>query len=175
MISSNTWVARSLAPTLQILRWVLIIMLALLVPAMVVALLVPHSVSIAELLGQAVAPTPSTGDPATVLILAYACANLALMLVIVAKLRRMMHAVAAGQPFERANTTRLRQIAAAMAGLAFLATLVRPFVPGLARPGIHLATPDLNLGLWLAALVMLVFAEVFREGARLRDDADMTI
>jgi hypothetical protein len=34
---------------------------------------------------------------------------------------------------------------------------------------------DFNLTIWFAVLVVLVLAEVFREGARLRREAELTI
>ena len=167
--------ARTVGAALTVARWVLTLILLLFVPATIISVFLPGGLSIAALLSGAGRRGEVPGAYSAGSILAYASGNLALALVIVMALRQMMRTVSAGQPFDPANTVRLRRIAAAMAGLALLATLVRPMIPALARSARHLATPDLNLGLWLGALVVLVLAEIFREGTRLREDADMTI
>ena len=42
-------------------------------------------------------------------------------------------------------------------------------------PRLHGSGLDLNLSGWFAVLVVFVLAEVFREGARLRTEAELTI
>lgn len=167
--------ARYIEVALIIARWVFIVMLTVMVPAMILSFFMPDGMSISGIMTRAGTPADTHVSHFAGPVLAYASANLALALVIVAKLRHMMRTVTTGQPFDLANTIRLRRISAAMAGLALLATFMRPLIPGLARPLVNMATPDLNLGLWLAALVVLVLAEIFREGTRLREDADMTV
>jgi hypothetical protein len=96
------------------------------------------------------------------------------VLVIVQRLRRVFGAMTAGDPFHPDNVRRLRVIALVLAlieinNYAFGA--IDRFVLG-ARG--HSAF-TLNLTAWFAVLVIVVLAEVFREGARLRRDAELTI
>ena len=41
--------------------------------------------------------------------------------------------------------------------------------------GVNRQEPDLSLTAWFSVLVVFVLAEVFREGARLRREAELTI
>ena len=85
-------------------------------------------------------------------------------------MRRVMRTVARGEPFHRDNPRNLRLIALALAvvsGCSLAADL-------LVRTGAN-DRPDLDLTSWLSVLVVLVLAEVFREGARLRADAELTV
>lgn len=167
--------ARNIGVTLIVAKWVFLILLALMVPAMILSFLMPDGLSISGMVGRVGMPAQVRGSYFVGPVLGYASANLALALMIVTRLHSIMCTVATGRPFDPANSGRLRRIAAAIAGLAVLATVIRPLIPGLGRPIANMATPDLNLGLWLAAAVVFVLAEVFREGASLREDADMTV
>lgn len=95
-------------------------------------------------------------------------------LVVVVNLRRIMKTVAGGMPFAIANVGRLRTIAGAMAAL-----LIGQVMTGLVLPARLRELGDVhdgfNAGLFLGLLVVLVLAEVFREGARLHDDVEGTI
>ena len=42
-------------------------------------------------------------------------------------------------------------------------------------PGVDHVEPKLSLTAWFSVLVVFVLAEVFREGARLRREAELTI
>jgi hypothetical protein len=42
-------------------------------------------------------------------------------------------------------------------------------------PGLDRVEPSLSLTAWFSVLVVFVLAEVFREGARLRREAELTI
>jgi hypothetical protein len=99
--------------------------------------------------------------------------SLIFVLVIVQRLRRVFGAMTAGDPFHPDNVRRLRVIAL-MLGLIeindYAFGAIDHFVLG-AR--FHSFT--LNLTAWFAVLVIVVLAEVFREGARLRRDAELTI
>ena len=96
------------------------------------------------------------------------------VLVIVQRLRKIFGAMTAGDPFHPDNVRRLRVIALVLALIEIndyaFAALDR-FVLG-ARGA---AGFSLNLTAWFAVLVIVVLAEVFREGARLRRDAELTI
>lgn len=98
---------------------------------------------------------------------------LAGVLVIVAALRRIFTTLTAGDPFHPDNVSRLRLIGLMLAGLelgryAFAAVSVL-------LPGVDRIEPSLNLTAWFSVLVVFVLAEVFREGARLRREAELTI
>jgi hypothetical protein len=94
--------------------------------------------------------------------------------VIVQRLRRIFGAMTAGDPFHPDNVRRLR-VTALVLGLIeinrYLFAAIDRFVLGVQpRGGLNLDfTP------WFAVLVIVVLAEVFREGARLRRDAELTI
>jgi hypothetical protein len=93
--------------------------------------------------------------------------------VIVQRLRRIFASMTAGDPFHPDNVRRLR-VTALVLGLIEInryrfAALDR-FVLGL-----HPRSLSLDFTPWFAVLVIVVLAEVFREGARLRRDAELTI
>ncbi|RZJ39361.1 MAG: DUF2975 domain-containing protein [Brevundimonas sp.] len=90
-------------------------------------------------------------------------------------LRAMLRALQIGDPFQPANVSRLKQIGVTLAvvtGGAWIGqTLVSRLVRGeLEPPGLFdLVTPAFSV------LVVFVLAEVFREGARLRRESELTI
>jgi hypothetical protein len=96
------------------------------------------------------------------------------VLVIVQRLRRIFGAMTAGDPFHPDNVRRLRVTAMVLALIevnGYLFHALDHFVLHLNRTG----PLSLNLTSWFAVLVIVVLAEVFREGARLRRDAELTI
>jgi hypothetical protein len=118
-----------------------------------------------------------------VLALPLALAAWAALTFIVDRLRRIFATLTAGDPFVPENAGHLRAIAIGIAVyqllqygahgvIALVITLMGSPVEGGAR-----VVPefDLNLAAWFAVLVILVLAEVFREGARLRDEQKFTI
>jgi len=94
--------------------------------------------------------------------------------IIVQRLRRIFGAMTAGDPFHPDNVRRLR-VTALVLGLIeinrYIFAALDHFVLGIhPRGGLSIDfTP------WFAVLVIVVLAEVFREGARLRRDAELTI
>lgn len=99
--------------------------------------------------------------------------SLAGVLAIVYSLRQIFGTLTAGDPFHPANVNRLRFIGLMLAALE----VGRYLVWGLSRfaPLIRRVEPNLNLTAWFSVLVVFVLAEVFREGARLRREAELTI
>ncbi|MFN3512549.1 MAG: DUF2975 domain-containing protein [Phenylobacterium sp.] len=96
------------------------------------------------------------------------------VLVIVERLRRIFATLTAGDPFHPDNVMRLRVIGLVLAGLE----IGRYAVWGLGTwllPGSEINTPGFSLTAWFSVLVVFVLAEVFREGARLRREAELTI
>lgn len=90
-------------------------------------------------------------------------------------LRAIIHTLQIGDPFQPANVSRLKQIGLTLAtvtGGAWVGqTLVSRLVRGaLEPPGLFdLVTPAFSV------LVVFVLAEIFREGARLRRESELTI
>lgn len=90
-------------------------------------------------------------------------------------LRAIVHTLRIGDPFQPANVSRLKQIGLTLAvvtGGAWIGqTLVSRLVRGAMEPpsAFDLVTPAFSV------LVVFVLAQVFREGARLRRESDLTI
>ena len=106
--------------------------------------------------------------------LAAAALYLAGILVIVGTLRRIFMTLTAGDPFHPGNVGRLRLIGLMLASLelgryAFLA------ISTWLAPHAERNNTGLSLTAWFSVLVVFVRAEVFREGARLRREAELTI
>ena len=95
------------------------------------------------------------------------------VLVIVYSLRQIFMTLTAGDPFHPQNVRRLRLIGLMLAALELGRYAVWGFMPML--PGIRRAEPNFNLTAWFSVLVVFGLAEVFREGARLRREAELTI
>ena len=99
-------------------------------------------------------------------------------LVIVGRLRRIFQTLIVGDPFHPDNVRRLRIIGIALAlleiGRFAFAAVARVIAQhlGVARPHV---SAHVNLTAWFSVLVIVVLAEVFREGARLRGEAELTI
>jgi len=96
------------------------------------------------------------------------------VLVIVGCLRRIFATLTAGDPFHPDNVRRLRLIGVMLAALE----LGRYAVWGAGAwllPEVAKQPPSLSLTAWFSVLVVFVLAEVFREGARLRREAELTI
>ena len=111
-------------------------------------------------------------------LLAGALAAWALLLggwmVIVERLRRIFATLTAGDPFHPDNVLRLRVIGLILAGLE----VGRYIFSGMARwlaPDSKVIDDSFTLTAWFSVLVVFVLAEVFREGARLRREAELTI
>ena len=93
------------------------------------------------------------------------------------QLRRVLGTLASGDPFVPENAPRLTRIAIALG----LMELGRYSVIGLLTMFINFsevsASPSLsiNLAAWVSVAALLVLAQVFREGTRLREEEKMTI
>lgn len=112
--------------------------------------------------------------PSIVSVLSAAALYFGGILVIVGSLRRIFTTLTAGDPFHPDNVARLRLIGLMLAALelgryAFWAASVWLL------PGVDKVEPSLSLTAWFSVLVVFVLAEVFREGARLRREAELTI
>jgi hypothetical protein len=99
------------------------------------------------------------------------------LIAIIGRLRKIFETLTAGDPFRPENVTRLRFIGvvlAALLGLGYLGPLALGalFPEALAEEDVDYS---INLTSWFSVLVVFVLAEVFREGARLRHEAELTI
>lgn len=94
---------------------------------------------------------------------------------IVQRLRLIFATMTVGDPFRPDNVRRLRAIGVGLA-LLELIRYATPMLTNLAfksqLQGVHWSV---NVTAWFAILVVFVLAEVFREGARLRSEAELTI
>ena len=112
--------------------------------------------------------------PAIVSALTSAALYLAGVLVIVGSLRRIFMTLTAGDPFHPDTVARLRLIGLMLAALELGRYAVWAvsmwLVADLTRK-----EPTRSLTAWFSVLVVFVLAEVFREGARLRREAELTI
>lgn len=86
-------------------------------------------------------------------------------------LRRIFHSVNLGDAFEPANVGRLRGIGVGLIGISVGTGLLAYSAPGsaLSEGG------GVNFGSILGILIVFMLAEVFRQGAAMRDDAQMTV
>jgi hypothetical protein len=102
-------------------------------------------------------------------------------LAIIYQLRQVFRTLVAGTPFVRANAVRIRFI-----GLVIVAMEVARFFillgqslflkANFAFAGLSLSTiPRPNLGAILIGIVVLVIAEVFRQGTELREEQELTV
>jgi hypothetical protein len=97
------------------------------------------------------------------------------LVVVFNRLRRVFGTLTQGDPFHPDNVARLRVIGLALIGLELMGYLLRMALAFVFPGRVSGGGPSLNLTAWFAILVVFVLAEVFREGARLRRDAELTI
>lgn len=96
-------------------------------------------------------------------------------------LRGIFETLVAGDPFVPDNAVRLRRIALILAileacrmALGPIINLVSHTLSGSSERDLSIAI-EINLVSWFAVLILVVLAQVFDEGARLREDQKMTI
>jgi hypothetical protein len=102
-------------------------------------------------------------------------------IVIVRRLKKLFESFRSAEPFRKENATHLRVIWVAMlvielsryALMALTGLLVATF--GAPEGTDWKFSVNVNLMTWAAILVLIVLAEVFREGARLREEQELTI
>jgi len=122
----------------------------------------------------AISETLRTRHLPVAVLIAVAMAYLGGILVIVGRLRRVFDTLSAGDPFDPANVGRLRIIGLCLACLE----LGRYAIQALASIALQdwaKIRDSVSLTAWFSVMVVLVLAEVFREGARLRREAELTI
>ena len=112
--------------------------------------------------------------PVALALLALA-AYVAGLVVVFNRLRRVFATLTLGDPFHPDNVGRLRVIGLALIGLELMGYLLRMILAFVFPARVSDGAASLNLTAWFAILVVFVLAEVFREGARLRREAELTI
>jgi hypothetical protein len=88
------------------------------------------------------------------------------------RLRRMFLAVNLGDAFERANVGRLQGVGVGLIGVQISALILAWTVP---EGVIDNLDYSVDLGAWLGILIVFMLAEVFRQGAAMRDEHQMTV
>ena len=99
---------------------------------------------------------------------------------IVWRLRRLFDNFTSGESFAKENATHLRVIWMTMLGveiaryllLVVITILIAAFYREIGNARVQL---DINLSTWASILILIVLAEVFREGARLKEEQELTI
>lgn len=103
-------------------------------------------------------------------------AYLASVMIILNRLRLVFATLTRGDPFQPENVGRLRIVGLALIGLEAAGWLVRlAFLWAAPEAPSSSGLFAINLTSWFAVMAVFVLAEVFREGARLRTDAELTI
>lgn len=102
-------------------------------------------------------------------------------LIIVLRLKRLFKNFTSGEPFSRDNAGHLRVIWITMLVMELSRYLIAGVVAGLvaifgqpAKTVINVEAP-VDLSTWGSILILIVLAEVFREGARLQEEQELTI
>ncbi|WP_140984240.1 DUF2975 domain-containing protein [Asticcacaulis tiandongensis] len=96
-------------------------------------------------------------------------------LVIVLWMRQVFRTLAEGDVFHPANVWRLRLIGIALGVLEIYSYLSRTLVEALLNMPVEPVYGMRAVTAWVSVLVVFVLAEVFKEGARLRAEANLTI
>ena len=97
------------------------------------------------------------------------------LIIITNRLRRVFETLTQGDPFRPENVGRLRVVGVSLIALEAVGYLIRMSVLWLAPEAVDSIRFSISLSGWFAILAVFVLAEVFREGARLRSDAELTI
>ena len=171
-------VSSLLKVVLDVVRWALwgaAALVSLLIVAVLLLSFKPELLESRILIGEINLHGPWLG-PVIAATLLGADLYLAGAILIVGRLRRIFLTLIGGDPFHPENVPRLQVIAFTLGALEIgryvFAPLIRMATHGGSR--FHV-TGSVSLTAWFAVLVIVVLAEVFREGARLRGEAELTI
>jgi Protein of unknown function (DUF2975) len=102
-------------------------------------------------------------------------------LVIIGRLRKLFASFTSGEPFRRENANHLRVIWMTMLGIELARYVLMGVIAGVFAAGGAPAGADANFNLsidistWMSIAILVVLAEVFREGARLKEEQELTI
>jgi hypothetical protein len=121
------------------------------------------------------------GWPAVILALLIGGIVVGGAMIIVGRLRKLFEGFSSGEPFRREYAGHLRVIWITMLAMEVarfaLTALMGVLIVTMGVAGEREATLslDIDLSTWLSIAVLVVLAEVFREGARLREEQELTI
>ncbi len=144
--------------------------LGVLLAAALLALLLPQDLDVWSEVTRATARGPVLAGG----IFAFAV-SVAVVLFIVLRLRRIFSTLTAGDPFHPDNVLRLRAVGFALAALELLNYVTNLVSGWVLKDQLHSVRFPFHPTAWFAVLVVFVLAEIFREGARLRTEAELTI
>jgi hypothetical protein len=101
-------------------------------------------------------------------------------LMIVWRLRKLFDSFSSGEPFRRENANHLRAIWVIMIAIEIaryvLLGVTGALIAAYAGPNVHAEYEfSIDLSTWGSILILIVLAEVFREGARLKEEQELTI
>lgn len=96
--------------------------------------------------------------------------------VVLNRLLAIVDTVRAGDPFVAANASRLRAIAWALLALQLLGLVIGAIAKAVSTPAhpLHLRA-GFSISGWLAVLLTFLLAQVFAEGALMREDLEGTV
>lgn len=94
---------------------------------------------------------------------------------VLAPLRRIMRQIEDGEAFAGDNADRLTAIGRALLGIQLLDLANGGLVAWFTHLGVEAGSWTPSLSGWLGVLLAFVLAQVFREGAAMRDDLAMTV
>jgi len=161
---------------LDVVSFSLWVLLAVLLLAAFLALVLPVDLDVwRDIVSQAGPAAARAQGPMLAAGLASFAALAAVVQFILNRLRRIFQTLTAGDPFQPENVRRLRAIGFALVVLEGFTYLFRVVVAWVFRDDVGAPKFTLDLTPWFAVLVVFVLAEVFREGARLRSEAELTI
>ena len=167
--------SRGLLIAFQVLRAVAVAGLVVLIPACLFAWASPGSIFAhggAKVNGQPITDVHRQG---AALMLFGGIFFAAVGAWVLTQLIAILRTVRAGEPFVPANVAALRRIAGAMAALVVFQLVFGWLASAAERAAYDVPASRFDGGLFLGMLVVLVLAEVFREGVRLREDVEGTI
>ncbi len=161
---------------LDVVVWALVAVLALTTAALAATLLAQPFVGSGEPRGAfaAVARLIRRG-PVVSGFLAVADVYGAALLAVADRLRRVFATLIAGRPFEPRNVRRLQEIGLSLLVLELAGYALAMLAPAALGAPRRTGGDGANLSGWFAVLVVFVLAEVFREGARLQAEAELTV
>ena len=165
---------QSLAAVASVILLVLMIIIGVGMMAVAVggvALLVTSGVEAKLAASLHTTDVPTKGE--LLLLFAALILMLGMLAALLHRLRRVVLTVRNGDPFNERNPGDLRVIALLLALGEIFTTLAFLAIPEPFRG--DEVKYDLDLTSWFAVLIVLVLAEVFREGARLRAEAELTV
>jgi hypothetical protein len=169
---------RSVSTLLKIALDVAYVLLMLITGVLLIAFVIGAFIPIDNL--TVIDDTSGKEMPLTRVLIIFALGSItayfASFLLILGHLRKIFRTLTIGDPFEPANVRRLRQIGLILAIVTGGVWLAQGMVAARLAPGVmdpqglsELLTPIFSV------LVVFVLAEVFREGARLRRESELTI